>query len=111
MNNARAAHTASMLTNGKVLVSGGYGNNYLNSAELYDPSSRNLDSYWQHDLLDEISHTASVLTNGKVLVAGGYGVSNFSYMNSAELYDPSTGTWTATGNMNIWSRWSTQHRY
>jgi hypothetical protein len=44
------------------------------------------------------SHTASVLTNGKVLVTGGYG--NISYLNSAELYDPSTGTWTITSNMN-----------
>ena len=43
-------------------------------------------------------HTASVLTNGKVLVAGGDNGSG--YLNSAELYDPSTGTWTTTGSMN-----------
>jgi hypothetical protein len=43
-------------------------------------------------------HTASVLTSVKVLVAGGSinGVS----LNSAELYDLSTGTWTTTGNMS-----------
>ncbi|CAF4056460.1 unnamed protein product, partial [Rotaria sp. Silwood1] len=39
-------------------------------------------------------HTASVLTNGKVLVAGGYGASGF--LNTAELYEPSTGLWTTT---------------
>lgn len=35
------------------------------------------------------AHIASILSNGKVLVAGGY---NGAYLNSAELYDPSTGT-------------------
>jgi hypothetical protein len=43
-------------------------------------------------------HTAPVLLNGKVLVTGGY--SNGSIINSAELYDPSTGMWTTTGSMN-----------
>ena len=42
------------------------------------------------------SHTASVLKNGKVLVAGGI---EYDASNSAELYDPSTGAWTTTGNM------------
>ena len=52
-------------------------------------------------------HTASVLTNGKVLVTGGW---NSSILNSAELYDPSTGTWTITGNMT-YARDCTQHPY
>lgn len=38
-------------------------------------------------------HTASVLLNGKVLVAGGYGTG--PYINSAEIYDPSTGTYSS----------------
>jgi hypothetical protein len=37
------------------------------------------------------------LPNGKVLVVGGY---NGSYLSSAELYDPVTGTWTATGALS-----------
>jgi len=38
MNYARGEHTASVLTNGKVLVTGGYNSGgYLNSAELYQP--------------------------------------------------------------------------
>ncbi|CAF4158816.1 unnamed protein product, partial [Adineta steineri] len=43
-------------------------------------------------------HTASVLSNGKVLVTGGFN-HNIGFLNSAELYDPSTGIWTTTGSM------------
>ena len=38
-------------------------------------------------------HAAVLLPNGKVLVAGRYDVA------TAELYDPTTGTWTSTGSM------------
>jgi hypothetical protein len=53
-------------------------------------------------------HTAILLLDGKVLVTGGYGsetdvteVPNGEFVNPAasELYDPSNGTWTATGKM------------
>ncbi len=43
-----------------------------------------------------LSHTATLLPNGKVLVAGGSD-SDFFNVGSAELYDPATGIWTATG--------------
>ncbi|CAF1482499.1 unnamed protein product, partial [Adineta steineri] len=43
------------------------------------------------------SHTATVLANGSVLVTGGY--TGSTYLSSAELYNPSTGTWTSTGSM------------
>jgi len=42
-------------------------------------------------------HGAALLPDGKVLVAGG--VSNYQYQSSAEIYDPATGTFTATGSM------------
>ncbi|CAF1569135.1 unnamed protein product, partial [Adineta steineri] len=85
--------TASVLSNGKVLVTGGSINNfgYLNSAELYDLSTGTWTTTGNMTNARE-GHTASVLSNGKVLVTG-------SFLNSAELYDPSTGTWTTTGRM------------
>jgi hypothetical protein len=46
-----------------------------------------------------ISFTATLLPNGKVLVAGG--MNNVSgWLSGAELYDPATGIWAATGSMN-----------
>ena len=39
-------------------------------------------------------HTATLLPNGKVLVAGGG-------TNTAELYNPATGTWSPTGSLGI----------
>ncbi|CAF3266580.1 unnamed protein product, partial [Rotaria sp. Silwood2] len=42
-------------------------------------------------------HTAAVLINGEVLVAGGF---NNGAINNAELYDPSTETWTTINSMN-----------
>ncbi len=44
-------------------------------------------------------HTATLLPNGKVLVAGGFN-GGFTILTSAELYDPASGSWTATGSLN-----------
>ena len=97
ITNARYYHTASVLTNGKVLISGGLDSsgNYLNSAEVYDPSTGTwaMTGYMTYS---RYYHTASVLTNGKVLVSGGI---SFIFLNNAELYDPSTETWTMTSYM------------
>jgi N-acetylneuraminic acid mutarotase len=109
MSSARLRHTVSILANGEVLVTGGFGDssNYLNSAELCDPSTGSWTGSWtatgnmntarQH-------HTASTLTNGKVLVTDGC---NGIVVNSAELYDPSTGSWTTRGNMAAARRYHT----
>src|SRR5258708_38651522 len=46
------------------------------------------------------AHTATLLSNGEVLVAGGDNSSfGGGYLSSAELYNPSTDSWTLTGTM------------
>jgi hypothetical protein len=101
MNVARSDHTATLLANGQVLVTGGLNaNGYLASAELYDPAK----GKWT--LTDSMTvprdgHDAVLLQNGQVLVAGGINstLPMCGTLASAELYDPSNGTWTPTGGM------------
>jgi WD40 repeat protein len=100
---ARSVHTATLLPNGKVLVVGRYnyeGGGDLNSAELYDPATGTWSITGSLNT-PRAYHTATLLQNGKVLVAGGFNAfpRNIA-LNSAELYDPATGTWSVTGSLN-----------
>ncbi len=99
MSTARYAHTATLLSNGNVLVAGGIDANGapLASAELFDPTSGTW-SATGNMLTARHDQTAVFLTSGKVLVTGGIGA-NGAILSSAELYDPTTGTWGAAGNM------------
>src|SRR5450432_1496446 len=96
-------HTLTLLPNGKVLAAGvDNPTSNLRSAEIYDPVS----GTWTltGNLLQSRSqHTATLLPNGKVLIAGGDGFVNGGYrsLDSAELYDPATGTWTAAGSLVV----------
>ena len=103
LNTERYHHTATLLPNGKVLVAGGYNWSFqsLSSAELYDPVTGTWSGTGSLNT-DRTDHTATLLPNGRVLVAGGYNVrgNGFNTINSAELYDPTTGTWTVTGNLS-----------
>jgi len=112
MTTPRFSHTATLLPDGMVLVSGGTATHTLGmhqppslaSAELYDPAT----GVWTATSsmgTPRTGHTATLLRDGKVLVAGGGGLgSAIGYTlpteASAELYDPATGSWTATGSMN-----------
>ena len=98
LNTARDIHTATLLPNGKVLVSGAKAAQRLPSAELYDPAG---GTWTATGALTTARgrHTATLLPNGKVLVAGGDRPAGVT-LASAELYDPASGTWTATGSLN-----------
>jgi N-acetylneuraminic acid mutarotase len=108
MIEVRTNHTATQLLDGRVLVTGGYTSDssglatILASAELYDPSTRQWTATGGM-LGIRAGHTATLLPDGKVLVAGGSACSDYDGcpLASAELYDPGTGSWTATGSMIV----------
>jgi len=88
MIEARSGYTATLVADGKVLVTGGD----TASAELYDPITGTWTTTGSMITVQE-SHTATLLLDGRVLVAGD------GDTTIAELYDPASGSWTATGNM------------
>lgn len=100
MNAARNLCTATLLGNGEVLVAGGNANGPQASAELYNPSTNTWTPTGSMHTA-RYQHTAVLLQNGQVLVAGGYSDNATNpFLNSAELYNPATGTWTTTGSLH-----------
>jgi hypothetical protein len=100
MSAQRAAHHATLLGSGHVLVTGGCTargcSQLLSSAEIYDPTTRRFTSAATMSVA-RVSHEAVALADGRVLVTGGWTGRNSTA--SAELYDPATGKWSAAGNM------------
>jgi hypothetical protein len=107
MATPRQMHTATLLTNGKVLVAGGctmYPSTLpYASAEIFDP----VTGVWSSTgsmAAARYNHQSVLLPNGKVLVSGGSNAS--SSLASSEIYDPATGAWSPAGSMSV-SRSST----
>ena len=99
MTTPRAAHTATALADGQVLIAGGMTGrgDAVAGAELYDPAA---DRFTGTGAMrtSRHSHTATRLADGRVLFAGGYDADG-AYLASAELYDPATDTFIAAGTM------------
>jgi len=101
MATPRDAHAA-LVIGGRVLIIGGRtnpGGTTTARTEFFDPVSS------QFTATGSMAGSRSffppvVLDNGKVLAAGGYRQSTFGRtIRVAELFDPTSGTWTATGSM------------
>ena len=111
MTTSHTGHSATMLPNGQVLIAGGGPRSNCGcisavaSAELYDPATGTFAPTGAMTVERQL-HTATLLNNGKVLIAGGIRTvmvgsdSQVRLLASAELYDPATGIFTATGDMH-----------
>jgi N-acetylneuraminic acid mutarotase len=98
MTTPRGGHTATLLPNGQVLITGGYNNSsaHLNTAELYDSVAQTFTALAATMTTPRQGHTATLLPGGQVLLTGGYdGTSPTPALKTAELYDPTTETFTA----------------
>jgi len=102
MSVERAAHQATLLKTGQVLVTGGCAGRGCNpihaSAELYDPVTRSFQATAAM-ATPRASHAAVVLPDGRVLVSGGWTGRNATA--SAEIYDPATDGWTSAHDMSV----------
>ena len=104
MTASRQKHTATLLASGKVLVVGGSsGSAALATAELFDrttgtwATTASLTGARQSHAAVLLGSTGNTTTSGKVLVTGG--LNGTTSQNTAQLYDPNAGTWTAAANL------------
>jgi hypothetical protein len=88
MTAGRVSHTATVMSDGRVLIVGGDGETgaALSSFEIYDPSTGTF-SLGGPMVVAREGHTATLLSDGRILVAGGFGDSG-SYLASAEICQP-----------------------
>lgn len=91
----RAQFTATMLHDGRILVTGGVNavGGVLNTTRIFDPTA------WSWAAGPAMfrrrhSHTANLLRDGRVLVAGGS--DGNQEISLAEVFDPATNLWTQT---------------
>ena len=100
MNQARHQHASSILSDGKILISGGasdsFSKNKLSSTEIYDPT---FDTWTLMTPLNtqRLGHKQVTFNdsfgNEKVMVIGGYGMNDLK-LTSTEIYDPSNNSWS-----------------
>ena len=99
---SRGGHTATLLTDGRIIVVGGGGAIPLNTVEVFDP----VFDTWTRTaslLAPRRGHTATLLPNGNVIVAGGK-AGLLSPLTRTELYVPGSGAWAAAGSTQR-ARW------
>jgi hypothetical protein len=99
MHVSRSGHTATLLNDGKVLIVGGGDA----TAELFDPATGTL-AFTGSPVVGRFEATATLLSDGRVLIAGGLGLTAgpdgfLPLLNTAEIFDPATGTFSSTGTM------------
>ncbi len=102
MTVGRASHTATRLADGRVLITGGWietgagGNATTATAELFNPVTDTFSSTGVMST-ERADHAAALLPDGRVLITGGSRLegSFLRDLETAEIYDPTTGLFTA----------------
>lgn len=111
----RQYHDASVLADGRVLITDGFDSNWVyqdGDADIYDPISNTWTRPTNASACGNTAYMSNTgyilfksiaLGDGRILNLGG----TFSgpASNTADIYDPSAQTLTATANMNV-GRWS-----
>ncbi len=93
----RELHTATLLGNGQVLISGGNSlSGILTSAERYNPVTNTWASTMPMSVARE-QHVATPLGSNSTLVVGGN--DGIIDLLSAETYDPLAGSWSPAGSL------------
>jgi Kelch motif len=110
LQTARTMHEATRLADGRVLVAGGFAGRTrpaettLASVEIYDPGANTWTAAAPLTAARTFGHSATTLADGRVLVAGGDDDRlplGERILDSAEVYNPATNTWTATRPMTV----------
>ncbi|GEM_PF-4766440 len=104
MNQGRSYAVCTALNDGTVLITGGIDNNgnAYDTAEIYNPATDRF-TFTNNNMSDpRVDHSATLLNDGTVLVAGGETTYSgaFNPLDTADLYDPATGKFTALPTMN-----------
>ena len=108
MSESRCEPAAILLPNGLVFISGGHGHyrkprrhwyesSQTTSCEFYSPYSNTFFPSKAVLGVPRHAHTASLLANGKVLLCGG--IDMLETLNTTEIYDPSTDSFSAGPQM------------
>lgn len=102
MRSPRAAHQATVLPDGTVLVTGGCTGGSCRpitaTAELFEPATGRFRQVGRM-IEPRSTHLAAALPDGRVLLAGGW--SGEQVLAGAEVYDPQSGLFTTTGSMTV----------
>jgi hypothetical protein len=100
LSTGRFTAQATTLQNGKILITGGLnGCSPLNTALVYDPTSKTFSPTANNMATARGNHQATLLNNGKVLITGGQTSCSLAGTTSAELYDPAANAFGTISNM------------